>query len=90
MNDDVVEMIRGMSFDRRTLYQQSMRPGSGRGAVEKDLVITIILAIIANLPELHSYSGNLVFRGGTCIKKVFYPDETRFSEDLDFMGLTID
>ena len=54
------------------------------------LVITIILAIVASSPELHSYSGNLVFRSGTCIKKVFYPDETRFSEDLDFMGLTID
>ncbi len=90
MNDDAVEMIRGMSFDRRTLYQESMRLGCGRGAVEKDIVITIILAIIANSPEFHSYSGNLVFRGGTCIKKVFYPDETRFSEDLDFMGLTID
>ena len=30
----------------------------------------------------------MVFRGGTCIKKVFYPDETRFSEDLDFMSLS--
>ena len=35
MNDDVVEMIRGMSFDRTALYQQSMRLGSGIGAVEK-------------------------------------------------------
>ena len=62
MNDVVVEMIRGMSFDRRTLYQQSMRLGSGRGAVEKDLVITIILTVIAKSPEFHRFSGNLVFK----------------------------
>ncbi len=32
----------------------------------------------------------MAFRGGTSIRKIYYPDETRFSEDLDFTSLTVD
>ena len=46
--------------------------------------------LIAGLPEFSLFSERMVFRGGTCIEKVLYPDETRFSEDLDFMSLTLE
>jgi predicted nucleotidyltransferase component of viral defense system len=88
LNKDILEIIRNSRFDRNALNRQADRTGSGRVAVEKDFVISVILLLIAELPEFSRYSNKLVFRGGTCIKKVFYPDETRFSEDLDFMDLT--
>lgn len=90
MNKDILDTIRTSSFDRNALDRQADRIGSGRVAVEKDFVISVILLLIHELPEFSRYSDKMVFRGGTCIKKVFYPDETRFSEDLDFMGLTLE
>ena len=88
MNDDILDTIRNSSFERNALDREADRTGTGRVAVEKDLVISVIFMLITELPEFSSSSRKMVFRGGTCIKKVFYPDETRFSEDLDFMGLT--
>lgn len=52
------------------------------GTLEKDYVISIILEIISKLP----YSDNLIFKGGTCIKEIYFPD-ARFSVDLDFSCL---
>ncbi|MHB1868451.1 MAG: nucleotidyl transferase AbiEii/AbiGii toxin family protein [Nitrososphaerales archaeon] len=89
MNRDVLDIIRNSSFDRNALNQQADQTGSGRAAVEKDFVISIILMLISELPDFTSYSEKMAFRGGTCIRKVFYPDETRFSEDLDFTNLTV-
>lgn len=88
MSDSILDIIRNSGFDRNALDREADRTGSGRVAVEKDFVISAIFMLIAELPQFSSYSRKMVFRGGTCIKKVFYPGETRFSEDLDFMGLT--
>lgn len=49
------------------------------GTIEKDYAITILLSIISNFTDLSW----MIFKGGTAIKKIYYP-ETRFSEDLDF------
>lgn len=48
--------------------------------IEKDYVISWVSYGIANNPFLKE---NLVFKGGTVLKKVYFPDY-RFSEDLDF------
>ena len=88
MSDDVVSIIRNSKMDRNALNRLADRSGSGRVAVEKDFVISVILMLISKLPEFSRYSDKMVFRGGTCIKKVFFPKETRFSEDLDFANLT--
>jgi predicted nucleotidyltransferase component of viral defense system len=48
--------------------------------VEKDYVLGWLLAGISQHPEL---GPNWVFKGGTCLKKVFF-ETYRFSEDLDF------
>ena len=50
------------------------------GMVENDYVITFALGVISLLPYLRS---DMIFKGGTAIKKVYYP-EARFSVDLDF------
>jgi len=51
----------------------------GLGMIERDHAITVALMVLSKT----SLSDKLVFKGGTAIKKVFYP-EARFSEDLDF------
>jgi len=51
----------------------------GLGIIEKDHAITVALMVLSRDP----FAENLVFKGGTAIKKMFYP-EARFSEDLDF------
>ncbi|MFQ5334705.1 MAG: nucleotidyl transferase AbiEii/AbiGii toxin family protein [Flavobacteriales bacterium] len=48
--------------------------------IEKDYVISWVTYGIANNPFLKE---NLVFKGGTVLKKAYFPDY-RFSEDLDF------
>jgi uncharacterized protein len=48
--------------------------------IEKDYVISWVTYGIANNPFLRR---NLIFKGGTVLKKVYFPDY-RFSEDLDF------
>jgi len=48
--------------------------------IEKDYFIEIFLYYISQNKDLK----NLVFRGGTCLKKIYFPDY-RFSEDLDFL-----
>ncbi|NQU79907.1 MAG: nucleotidyl transferase AbiEii/AbiGii toxin family protein [Bacteroidetes bacterium] len=48
--------------------------------IEKDYVISWVTYGIANNPFLKE---NLIFKGGTVLKKVYFPNY-RFSEDLDF------
>ena len=90
MSKDILDLVRNSSFDRNALNRRADRTGSGRTAVEKDFVISVILLLISELPEFSKYSHKMAFRGGTCIKKVYFPDETRFSEDLDFTNLTVE
>ena len=49
------------------------------GTAEKDYVLSVVLM---NLSK-GEYAENLIFKGGTAIKKVYFPD-ARFSVDLDF------
>lgn len=58
----------------------SQQSGVSESMIEKDYLIEIILWHLAD----HHAADNLVFRGGTCLKKVYFPDY-RFSEDLDFL-----
>ncbi len=56
-----------------------------QGTIYKDYVITVILEKISE----RSYLEKLVFKGGTCLKKVYF-EETRFSVDIDFTCLEED
>lgn len=49
--------------------------------MEKDYIIELILSCFA---KDRFFKERLVFRGGTALKKVYFPDY-RFSEDLDFL-----
>jgi len=56
-------------------YRESMNDK----VIEKDYVITWLLLALAD-SEL---AGSLTFKGGTALKKIYFPDY-RYSEDLDF------
>ncbi|MEA2031564.1 MAG: nucleotidyl transferase AbiEii/AbiGii toxin family protein [candidate division Zixibacteria bacterium] len=50
------------------------------GIIEKDYVLSKVLMA---LPQIDFFNEHLLFKGGTALKKFYYP-EWRFSEDLDF------
>ena len=53
--------------------------------IEQDLVLARLIVEIANHPLL---GGELVFRGGTCLHKVWLDRPWRYSEDLDYVRRT--
>jgi len=61
----------------KTLGRASKKKGFLLPLIEKDYYLTLILSRIYELSE------NLVFKGGTCLNKVYYV-YYRLSEDLDF------
>ncbi len=66
-------------------YFQSQRLAARAGVppetIEKDYFIELILLHLAK--DIY-FKKKLVFRGGTALKKIYFPDY-RFSEDLDFL-----
>ncbi len=54
--------------------------GMHAGVAEKDYVIEWLLKVLYE----HHTARKIVFKGGTAIKKIYYPDTWRFSHDLDF------
>ena len=48
---------------------------------EKDVILTYVLKILSD-----AEFSDLVFKGGTCIRKIYLGRISRFSEDLDFQG----
>ena len=52
---------------------------------ERDVVLTYVLRVLADVGLLE----RLIFKGGTCIRKVFLGRSGRFSEDLDFTAAGI-
>lgn len=66
-------------------YFQAQRLASKKGVteetIEKDFFIELFLSY---LPKSKFLKEKLIFRGGTALKKAYFP-EYRFSEDLDFL-----
>lgn len=54
---------------------------------ERDIVLTYVLRILAEQQE--PLLSHLAFKGGTCLKKVYFGKTGRFSMDLDFTGVDI-
>lgn len=54
-----------------------------KATIDKDWVLGHFIDAIFSIPEC---SQNLVFKGGTCLKKCYFRDY-RFSEDLDFTSI---
>ena len=61
----------------KALGRASKKKGFLLPLIEKDYYLTLIIS------RIHELSENLVFKGGTCLNKVYYA-YYRLSEDLDF------
>lgn len=61
----------------KVLERTSAQTGFPLGLLEKDYYITLLLSGINNISE------ELIFKGGTCLSKIYY-SYYRLSEDLDF------
>ena len=68
---------------RTRLQQARRRHGLPSHVVDRDYLLSWVLAGISHVPPL---ANTLVFKGGTALKKCYF-GEYRFSEDLDFTGL---
>ncbi len=90
MSQEIRRAIRLVKFDRNDLEKHAGRIGAGRDAVEKDFLISIFFLLLGYDEQFASLRDKIVLRGGTCIKKAYYSDETRFSEDLDFTSLNVE
>lgn len=68
---------------------RTTHPWADDEQVEQDLIVTRVAVEIASHHEL---SDRLVWRGGTCLHKLFLPAPLRYSEDLDYVayGLSIE
>jgi predicted nucleotidyltransferase component of viral defense system len=67
-------------LSRAELQRLAHRERVALGVLEKDYVLTEVLKALSQLPGLHK---SLVFKGGTALRKVYFP-HWRYSEDLDF------
>jgi hypothetical protein len=60
-------------------------PWPTREQIEQDLLLSRLIIEIANDEHLRD---ELVFRGGTCLHKLYLPTALRYSEDLDYVRTT--
>ena len=67
-------------IDQREIERRAERLGLLPDQVSKDYLLNHVLAAIADA------SAPLVFRGGTALARVYWPD-FRLSEDLDFTSM---
>ncbi len=69
-----------MSFRDQLLRKQQERKASWN-IIELDYALSWVLAAVG---EHTPAKQNLIFKGGTCLKKCYFGEVYRFSEDLDF------
>lgn len=68
-------------IDYLQVQRLSLKNNVSPEIIEKDYLIELVLYYFSKDNFLYE---NLVFRGGTALKKVYFP-KYRFSEDLDFV-----
>src|SRR5437879_12435495 len=62
------------------IHKQAARDGVKEQTVEKDYALTWFLLALSELPDVRKL---LRFKGGTCLRKMYFP-HWRYSEDVDF------
>ena len=74
-----------MITDAEVVHWQRRVPWPTLEQVEQDLVLSRLIVEVASHPLL---GDELVFRGGTCLHKVWLDRPWRYSEDLDYVRRT--
>ena len=68
---------------KREIEQKAEMQHVPKSTIDKDWVLGHFIDAIYSVPECLD---TLVFKGGTCLRKCYFPDY-RFSEDLDFTSI---
>jgi predicted nucleotidyltransferase component of viral defense system len=63
---------------------RNVAPWASVDQIEQDLILSRAICELYQHPMI---SENLVFRGGTALHKLFFPQSGRYSEDLDFVQM---
>ena len=79
MSRDILHIVRNSKFDRTFLNRRADQTGSGRSAVEKDFVISIVLILISELPEDISIIDELVLLNLLTEIPIVEPNESKGS-----------
>jgi predicted nucleotidyltransferase component of viral defense system len=69
---------------KHRLQQIQQRKQVNWEVVELDYTLSWVLAAIGQEQEIRE---NLIFKGGTCLKKCYFGDNYRYSQDLDFTAV---
>jgi predicted nucleotidyltransferase component of viral defense system len=70
-------------IDKRELLEKARQRNLSLQMIEKDYVLGWLLFGVSKIP-------GLVFKGGTALSKIYFPEIWRLSEDLDFAFLEED
>lgn len=73
-----------MIFEDAIIAWRDMAPWQNDAQVEQDLILSGLIYEIYSHPTLKD---QIIFRGGTCLNKLFWDNPTRYSEDLDFVQI---
>ena len=71
-------------LERRHVTFYARSSGVPEDRAERDIVLTYVLRIISD-----SMLPRLAFKGGTCLKKIYFGKTGRFSMDLDFTAINM-
>ncbi len=63
---------------------KSVAPWNSDAQVEQDLIISRALCELFSVPKIRK---TLAFRGGTSLQKIFFKNQTRYSEDIDLVQI---
>jgi hypothetical protein len=75
---EIIRLLEDPDFFRAAVNFTAKRTAFPARLIEKDYFCTVLLEFLASMSEA------LVFKGGTCLAKV-YAEFYRLSEDLDFV-----
>ena len=71
---------------KKEIEQLAEQQGVAKSTIDKDWVLGHFIDAIFSVEDCRKH---LVFKGGTCLRKCYFPDY-RFSEDLDFTATNPD
>jgi len=72
-------------LDRKYVVLYARSNGVSETTAERDIILTYVLRILSD-----NILQQLAFKGGTCLKKIYFGKTGRFSMDLDFTTASIE
>lgn len=75
---------------RRNVDHYAQSGGIGADVAERNVVLTYVLKALSEEKGKRPLLEELAFKGGTCLRKIYFGKTTRFSMDLDFTAVGVE